>query len=71
MGVVSLFPSNVECVNTMTQDEMRSFETVDGVRFVYLICGPLYLLAVARTAETGETAQQIRNALRYLHCSSR
>eukprot|EP01083_Nonionella_stella_P284808 969559_1 len=46
MGVVSLFPSNVERVNILTQDDIRSFITYDGVKFVYLLAGPLYFFCI-------------------------
>eukprot|EP01083_Nonionella_stella_P152128 487259_1 len=62
MGVVSLFPSNVERVNVLTQDEIRCFSTYDGVQFIYLLCGPLYLFCVTRTRES---IHQIRNQMRY------
>ena len=62
MGVVSLFPSNVERVNILTQDEIRSFITYDGVKFIYLICGPLYFFCITKTTES---IKQIRNAMRY------
>ena len=64
MGVVSLFPSNVERVNILTQDEIRSFETYDGVKFIYLIAGPLYFFCITKTTET---IKQIRNSMRYYH----
>ena len=63
-GVVSLMPCNVERVNVMTGDEIRCFETLDGVKFIYLLCGPLYLFCITRS---GESIQQIRNQLRFCH----
>jgi len=63
-GVISLMPCNVERVNVRSGDEVRSFETLDGVKMIYLQCGPLYLFCVSRS---GESIDQIRNQLRFCH----
>lgn len=62
MGVVSLFPANVETVGK-EHDNIRGFVTND-TKFVYLICGPLYFFCISKTSET---MSQIRNQLRYMY----
>ena len=58
-------PCNVDRVDVAGgNDSIRCFSTLDGVQFIYLLSGPLYLFCVSRS---GESIVQIRDQLRFCH----